>query len=349
MSIDFNKMPKVDLHLHLDGAIRTQTIIDLAKEQNFTLPAYDVAGLNEFVRVKPTCNSLTDFLATFNVFYPILEARNALPRIVSELCEDLKDDNVVYAEIRFAPILYIPDKDDDKLRQKQMEQNVSDITDAFAKAKEKSGIDGGLLLCGYRSESVIACHELVEIIQSVNDKYPGKTPIKGLDLAGDESKYPGHPFKDAFDKADKFNIPITVHAAEGAGPESAKEAIEILHAKRIGHGVKIINDKELYESVKASQIPLEVCLTSNVQTGTVENYNTHPFSQFFRDNFAVTLNTDDPAISNITLTNEWEVASKAYNFTEADIKKILDNSVQVSFAKDEVKNRVKNRIDDFFK
>lgn len=342
--MDFHRLPKIDLHLHIDGAVRTETILDLAAKAGVKLPASDAAGLTKFVRVSPDCRSLTEFLATFEVFYPLLQNPPAIERITRELCEDLGRDNVVYAELRFAPILNISDTT-------KSAEMMTAVVEAAVRGLEAgaaaAGIDAGLILCCYRGFDPRFAVETVRIAHKFREdaRRQGKeSVVLGVDLAGDESRYPASDFHEAFALAREYGIPATVHAAEAAGPESARDALNILGARRIGHGIHIEDDPVLLERIVREKIPLEICLTSNLQTATVPSLEAHPFRRYLDRGVRVTINTDDPAISDITLSGEWKTAAQAYQLTDHEIHTILSHSLDASFAPSEVKKRVQSRL-----
>ena len=333
-------MPKLDLHLHIDGAVRTETILDLAREQNHALPASTVRDLQHFVTVGPDCRSLTEFLGTFEVFYELLRQPEALQRVTRELCQDLQEDGVIYAELRFAPILNIRDLGRSRAEMRAM------VTAAIAglQAARTDTFEARLILCCYRGFDTEYALETVELVRELQGELGADCPIVAVDLAGDESRYPADAFRAPFDLARDYGIPATVHAAEAAGPESAAAALELLHARRIGHGIRIREDPELLARVIRERIPLEVCLTSNLQTQTVRTLEEHPFADYLRSNACVTLNTDDPRVSGITLSSEWDLAVSAFGLTPEEIRKLNSNSVDAAFCDSRTKERLRSRI-----
>lgn len=335
------KIPKIDLHLHLDGALRVNTIYELAKEQGYKLPTEDINELPKYVQVPPNCRSLSDFLKTFETCYPLLMNPYAMERIAYEVSEDCAKNNVKYCEIRFAPVLQA--KGD-----YSMEEILNGVLKGLAKAHYKYDIINPLILCCYRSEPAETSIETVKLALKYRD-----SGIVGIDLAGDEEHFPAEIHKEAFDLAYKNNMFITIHAGEAGPAFNIKEALQLLHANRIGHGIKIIQDKELYNSVIEKQIPFEICLTSNVQTTVVKDYESHPFFKCFKDGLKVTINTDDPGVSNITLADEYFLLVKYYNFGWKDIIKILENGIDSSFTtlerKEKLKEEFKNEINNLLK
>jgi len=341
------ELPKTDLHLHLDGAIRTRTILDLAGEQNYKLPVESEEELNKIVRVSAQCNSLSEFLSTFNVYYPLLQTPTALARIAAELVEDLHKQNVIYAEIRFAPILAIPTDTAKSDRLAQMKIRAEKIARSFLDAKAKTGMAGGLIFCCMREFDSDHAHETVELFEEINNAFDQK-PIVGIDLAGDESRFTNEEFAPAFQKAAKKNINITIHAAEAAGPESALKALDLFGAKRIGHGVKIREDQKLLDRIISEKIALEICLTSNIQTGTVKSYQDHPLKFYHEGGVVTTINTDDPAVSDIDINHEWEKAIEHYNLNTGDVYQILSNAITSAFCTESVKAEQTAKLDAYF-
>jgi len=317
--MNFKTLPKIDLHLHLDGAIRVPTIAELGDELGIKLPTYDPLQLAPLVQVGADCRSLTDFLKRFEVFYPILPFARTQERIAYELCEDCQRDNVIYFEARFAPVLAASP-------QFSMEDSVVAALEGFRRGQRDFGIRCGLILCCYRSVSVAENVETVKLAAKYRDQ-----GVIGIDLAGDENQFAAAPHAEAFALARKLDIPITIHAGEGDQPGNIREAVFTHGARRIGHGVSLQNDPELLKAVRDTGTVFEICLTSNLHTCTVASLEAHPFKKFFDEKVRVTLNTDDPGISNITLSNEFELAARAYQLRTADIRALLDNAAQAAF------------------
>ncbi len=332
------KLPKVELHLHLDGALRPGTILEAARKVGHKLPADNEEELKKYVCVSPDCNSLAEFLKCFEVFYPVLMDPEVMSRVAYEVCEDCHKQNIKYCEIRFAPILQAKGK-------YSMEEILNGVLDGLKRAHYEFGIINPLILCCMRSEDPQTSIETVELAHKYRDSYRSRA-IVGIDLAGDEEHFPASPHKEAFELARKYGFSITVHAGEAGPPENIKEAIEELGASRIGHGIQIVKDKNLYKFVKEKQIPFEVCITSNVHTAVVKDYASHPFPQMYKDGLNVTINTDDPGISNITLSDEYFLLYERYGFSVDDIIKIIFNGIESSFTTEERKEKLK---EDFLK
>ena len=323
--MNLKKLPKIDLHLHLDGAIRVPTIAELGDELGIKLPTYDPKELAKFVRVDRDCRSLTDFLKRFDVFYPILPYAVTQQRIAYELCEDCARDNVIYFETRFAPALACNSKF-------TMEDAVVAAVEGLRRGQRDFEVRCGLILCCYRSITPQQNIDTVKLAHKYRDK-----GVIGIDLAGDELHYPATPHAEAFALARKLEIPITIHAGEGGKPENIREAVFDHGATRIGHGIALGRDAELLKQVRDRGTVFEICLTSNLQTCSVPSVQQHPFRKFFDEKVRVTLNTDDPAISDITLTDEFELAARAYRLTAAQIRELLVNAANAAFAEPSVR------------
>jgi adenosine deaminase len=330
--MNFKTLPKIDLHLHLDGAIRVPTIAELGDELGIELPTYDPTKLASLVQVDHDCRSLTDFLKRFEVFYPILPFAKTQERIAYELCEDCRRDNVIYFEARFAPGLAASPRF-------SMEDSVVAALEGFRRGQRDFGIRCGLILCCYRSISVAENVETVKLAAKYRDQ-----GVIGIDLAGDENHFAAAPHAAAFALARKLEMPITIHAGEGGQAENIREAVFTHGATRIGHGVSLQHDPELLKAVRDAGTVFEICLTSNLQTCTVSSLQAHPFKRFFDEKVRVTLNTDDPGISNITLSDEFELAARAYQFQPADIRTLLDNAAQAAFGDVSLRRELAARI-----
>ena len=326
--MNFKQLPKIDLHLHLDGAIRVPTIAELGDELGVKLPTYDPRELAKFVQVDRDCRSLTDFLKRFEIFYPILPYAVTQERIGYELCEDCARDNVIYFETRFAPALACN-------RKFTVEDAVVAALEGLRRGQRDFGIRCGLILCCYRSITLQQNIDTVKLAQ----KYRHQGVI-GIDLAGDELHYPAAPHAEAFALARKLEIPITIHAGEGEKAENIREAVFDHGAARIGHDVALGRDTELLKQVRDHGTVFEICLTSNLQTCSVPSPSKHPFKKFFDEKVRVTLNTDDPAISNITLTDEFELAAREYKLSPAQIRELLINAANAAFAETSVKQEL---------
>lgn len=312
----------IDLHLHLDGALRPETVLDLAKQQGVILPAADEEGLLPFLRVPEDCSSLEDYLKRFALPLSVLQEKDAIARVVFETIEDAQAEGVEYAEIRFAPQL----STEKGLSQEEVVEGA--IQGLERGQKEFPGFRGGLILCCMR-----AGDNREQNLKTVDvaKKYLGKG-VCAVDLAGAESLFPTEDFEEIFVKARALEIPFTIHAGEAAGPESIKKALEF-GTKRIGHGIRAIEDEALLDQLVREKITLEVCVTSNIHIKAVADAYSHPVRKLFDRGVRVTINTDNRAISNITLKKEHMFLKEAYGFTEEELATMTQYAREAAFVK----------------
>ncbi len=310
----FVARPKIDLHLHLDGAIRTRTILELADGLGVALPSRTVTGLERHVTVTPRCRSLIDFLACFDVFMPVTRSAKAMERIAYELCEDQAKDGVVYFEARYAALLQAPAL--------SIEESVEAALEGLRRGQRDFKLKAGLILCGMRT----APPSTTLATAKVAIAHPG---VVGLDIAGDE-RAPLAPHAEAFMLARKKGLPFTIHAGEAGPASNVREAIE-LGAARIGHGIRAVEDPRVLELAAKRRVTFEVCLTSNLQTRGVASLDRHPVQRLREAGVPVTLNTDDPAVSRITLSHEYEVAKTHFGWGSKDFAEIERNARRAAF------------------
>lgn len=331
-----HRLPKCDLHVHLDGSIRVKTIRDAANKLGVRLPTQDLKKLARYIQAPPDCRSLSDFLKAFEVFYPALKDPEVLERISYELCEDASKENIRYMEVRFAPVLQAREGF-------PMEEVVKSVLKGLERGEKDFKIRTLLLLCCYRSEPPATSIQTVNLALKYRED-----GIAGIDLAGDEAHFPVGERKEAFQIAKRNDLPATVHAGEAGGAENIAFALEILGARRIGHGVRLKEDPELLEKVRRERIPLEMCLTSNVQTQVVKEYDLHPFREYYDLGIPVTINTDDRSVSNITLTSEIIKAIEYYQLSLEDIKRITLNGIEYAFTTEKEKEDLKKGFEKEF-
>ncbi|MDO9576556.1 MAG: adenosine deaminase [Candidatus Cloacimonadales bacterium] len=313
------KLPKTDLHVHLDGSLRMSTIFDLAKQQNVLLPAKNEEELHKLICCDRHCESLVDYLQGFDVTLSVLQTENALYRVAYELAEDAAKENIRYIEVRYSPILHT-----------KKGLKLTTISDAVIRglfeAEKKFNIKTGVIICGIRNMDPASSLELAKLAVAYKNK-----GVLGFDLAGAEADYPAKHHKEAFYLALNNNINITVHAGEGYGPESIHQALHYCGTHRIGHGTRLIEDGDLLNYVNDHRIPLEICITSNLQTKSISNLREHPLGFYVDYGLRVTLNTDNRLISNTTLTDEYMIAIDELGLDYTEIKNIIINGFKSSF------------------
>ncbi len=325
------RVPKVLLHDHLDGGVRPQTVIDLARDQKYAnLPTLDAGELSAWFQRGAQRGSLPLFLEGFEHTCGVMQTEEALERVAYETLEDMKNDGVVYLETRFAPVFH---------QQKGLhnETIVKAVLQGLERGKKDFGVEYGLIICAMRSIEPKISQEIAEL--AVDFRSQG---VVGFDLAGEEGGYPPKKHIDAFHYIQRENFNITVHAGEAFGKESIWQAIQWCGAHRVGHATRLIEDMRvkdgqvlsmgtLAQYVLDKRIPLEICLTSNVHTGAVNSIDEHPFGIFYRYKFRVTLNTDDRLMSGITLTDEYCPAAEHFGLTLDELEKITINAMKSAF------------------
>ncbi len=323
-------VPKVLLHDHLDGGLRPQTIIELAKDLKYNkLPTKDPEELRNWFHRGANKGNLVEYLQGFDHTCAVMQTREGLKRVAYEMMEDMKNDGVCYVETRFAPVFHTN-------KGLYPEDIVTSVLEGLEKGKKDFGVGYGLILCGMRNMKNTL--EIAEL--AVNFRNQG---VVGFDLAGEEGGYPPKKHIEAFQFIQRANFNITIHAGEAFGKESIWQAIQWCGAHRIGHATHLIEDiafdkegnvadfGDLAQYVLDKRIPLEICLLSNVHTGAVDKIENHPFGMLFKEKFRVTLNTDDRLMSNTTLTKEFMVAIEHFNLNLEDVEKITINSMKSAF------------------
>lgn len=326
-------LPKVELHCHLDGSLRLETIWDLARSRGVALPANSLEELRNLFSVpNPATRSLVDYLKRFDHTLAVLQDAEALSRVAYELALDHAAENVLYLEVRYSPILHTK-------KGMKLIQVMDSVLDGLALAARETGIKTGVIVCGLRNISPETSLRLAEL--TVAYKYQG---VVGFDLAGFEDKYPAKDHNEAFYLIRKNNINCTVHAGEAYGPDSIKQALHNLNTHRIGHGTRLKEDGDLLNYVNDHRIPLEICLTSNVQTGAVKSLEEHPLRLYYDWGLRVTLNTDNRLMSDTTLTKEYLTACRTFGFTVRDLKNIVIMGFKSAFLSHKEKVQLLDRV-----
>jgi adenosine deaminase len=317
-SSKLRQLPKAELHCHLDGSVRPATLLELAREARVQMPRHTAEELAEFMRVDDA-NSLEDYLRRFDVTVSVMQTEEALERIAYELAEDAAEDGVRYIEIRNAPILNV-------VHGLTLVQAVEAPLRGLRRAEKDFGIIGRSIICALRAFTPEESLEMAQL--AVEFKNDG---VVAFDLAGGEKGHPAARHVAAFRYAREHNLAVTVHAGEGDGAESVREAVHICGANRIGHGTRLIEDPDLTQYVNDRRIALEVCLTSNVQTKVADSYEAHPLREYFDRGLNVTLNTDNRLMSGTTLTDEYVHAAEHLGFTVDELAGIALNGFESAF------------------
>jgi len=330
--MNFKIWPKIELHCHLDGSVRPETILDIATKQKIELPTYDLRGLTEMLEAPLECKSLVEYLNRFNIPIMIMQTRESLERITYELLEDAAKENVKYIEIRYAPLLHTE-------RGLTIEEVIDSVLSGIKKGEADFDVKGNLILSCLRHRSA----DSAAIVVEAGRKFLNKGVV-AIDLCGAENQGFAKEYVDVIRRAREYGYKVTIHAGETGIGTNVVDAIKLLHADRIGHGVAIKDFREAYDLVKERNVVLEMCPTSNMQTKAVKSYQEHPLFNFFKDGIKVSFNTDNRTVSATNVTNECESINHVANMTYEDYKKIYNDSVDASFATEEIKAYLKTLI-----
>ncbi|MBB5079410.1 adenosine deaminase [Nonomuraea endophytica] len=303
-----------ELHCHLDGSVRPATVAGLAREQGLTLDR----PVRDLVVAPADCGSLSRYLTYIDLPLQVLQTPGALRRAARELVEDWSADGVGHGEARFAPQLH-------GRRGMTLDEAVTAVAEGLAEGSKTTGVRTGLLLCCLRHQSPDESLAVAETAVRRRDV------VSGLDLAGDERLYPAAPHRPAFDLAHRADLPCTVHAGEAAGAASVWEAVDVLGARRIGHGVRCAEDHALLERLRADHITLEMCPTSNVQTGAVPSLAEHPATRLLAQGLAVTIGTDARTTSATSLDLEFARLREAAGWGEREQNLAQDHARAAAF------------------
>lgn len=321
------RLPKAELHCHLDGSVRPETLLELGREYNQPMPRDDADALREYMRVDDA-RSLEDYLSRFDVTLSVMQTADALERIAYELAIDAARDGVRYIEVRYAPVLNI-----------NHGLTLGEAVEAPLRGLERAEREGGamarVIVCGLRHMSPEVSVELARL--AVGYRYRG---VVGFDLAGGELGNPASPHAAAFAYAREHDLACTCHAGEGADASYVREAVHVCGAHRIGHATRLYEDESLTQYVNDRRIALEICLTSNVQTRAVESYREHPLRQYFDRGMNVVLNTDNRLMSGTTLTDEYVHAAQTLDFTFDELCEIALNGFAAAFIPWEERERL---------
>ena len=325
ISVLAKTLPRIDLHRHLDGNLRLETVLDLARRHRVSLPADDVEGLRPHLQIREPEPALPAFIAKVELMVSVLGDEEACRRVAYENVEDASREGLAHVELRFSPLFMARAHG---LRPERVVASVVEGAEEGARAFDISMKLIGILSRTFGPEA--ATLELEAILAH-------KKHVTALDLAGDEAKWPGEHFIPHFRRGRDAGFRITVHAGEAAGAESVWQAIRDLGAERLGHGVRATEDPALLDYIAKQEIGIESCLTSNVQTRTVPSYQSHPLSSFLERGLLASINTDDPSVSGIDLAHELTAAAEAAGLTESDIRKAQRNAVATAFLSAEEK------------
>ena len=326
------KLPKTDLHVHLDGSLRLTTILDLAEKQKVELPARDEDRLRAAMNLGQNCGSLVEYLKAFDVTLRVMQTADALTRIAYELAEDAAKENVRYMEVRYAPMLHTR-------RGLALTTVVEAVLEGLRAAQEKYGIESNVIICGIRNVSAETSLEMAELAVA----YKGRGVV-GFDLAGAEYDHPAKHHKKSFQLVRDNNINVTIHAGEAYGPESIAQAIHVCGAHRIGHGCRLRENGDLLHYVNDHRIALECCPSSNVQTGAIRDLQSHPIKLYKNLGLRVTVNTDNRLVTDTSVSRELWLCHKEMGFTLTDLKQIIVSGFKSAFLPFHVKQQYLRKV-----
>lgn len=309
----------IDLHLHLDGSLSAEDVFHLAQISNIKLPTKDISALSDLLHAPKDCESLAQYLEKFSLPLKVLQTATAIEQAVYLLINRLDKQGLCYAEIRFAPQLHT----NGGLTQKAA---VESAVKGMNKALCETAVKAQLILCCMRIDNNTNAN--LETVRLAAE-YSGRG-VCAADLAGDEAAYPTEDFRKIFDYANSLNVPFTIHSGEAAGADSVKYAVDF-GAKRIGHGIHAVNDRELLFELKQKNIALEMCFTSNLQTKAARTADDFPLPQFLNEGICATLNTDNTTVSNTDLKNEYKLVQKQFSLSDETMLKIALNAADSAF------------------
>jgi adenosine deaminase len=321
-------LPLVDLHRHLDGNVRLETILDVAQRHGFALPADTVEGLRPHVQVQAPIPSLPEFFKRFALLQQTFVDCETIYRVTRENLEDAIAEGLDYVELRFSPLFMAA------VHGLEPREIARTVCQAIAEATDLP-IRANLIVIMSRQFGPAGC--VAELKAALELAGRG---VVAVDLAGDEAGYPGHLFVEHFRRARAAGLHVTAHAGEAAGPESVRQAVEELGAERLGHAVRAVEDPTLLDLLAQRGVAVESCLTSNLQTLTVRTLAEHPLPLFLRRGIRVTLNTDDPIISGIDLPHEYGLLQRGLGLTAQEVRQVQLNGLEAAFLQPRAKREL---------
>ena len=322
-------LPLTDIHRHLDGNIRPQTIMELGQQHNLILPANTVDELMPHIQVMSNEPDLVSFLTKLDWGVRVLVDYDACRRVAYENVEDAINAQIDYVELRFSPFYMAMTHNLD------LQGVVEAVIDGIQAGNRDFGGKTNLIGIMSRTFGQKSCQKELEACLAYKEK------LIAIDLAGDELGQPGNLFIEHFKQVRNAGLNVTIHAGEAAGPESIWQAIRELTATRIGHGVKAIEDPKLMDYLVENNIGIESCLTSNIQTSTIQNIENHPLKKFLVHGILATINTDDPAVEGIELPYEYEVSAPLAGLSQDQIRQAQQNGLIISFLSNDEKAALK--------
>jgi adenosine deaminase len=322
-------LPKVELHRHLEGSLRLQTMQEIARAQGITVPT-NTGPLSSLVQVqKSEPFTYQNFLSKFSTLRLFYRSPEVINRITREAVEDAAQDNVRYLELRFTPVAL------SRAERFPLGDVMDWVCESAVNAACDFGLRVGLIVSVNRHESV----ELAEQVAWLAVSRLGRGLV-GLDLAGNEAEFPARPFAGIFREAQQSGLKLTIHAGEWGGAANVREALELFSADRIGHGVRVLEDASTVALARERGAAFEVCITSNYQSGVIPASMEHPLMKMLNEGINVTLGTDDPSISQITLTDEYHRVCEDMDLSQAKLKQTILAAARAAFLSDQERQKL---------
>lgn len=319
------QIPKVELHCHIDGSLRVDTVYELMKKDNILKNDANIDDLKKQLMVNNDCKDLREYLNKFEIPINLMKNTKNIERIVYELLEDSSKENVLYSELRFCPLLH-------KTKDNSLHEIIESAIEGINRAKKDFNIESNLIMSNMRH---LSFDENIKLIDAAKDYLSSN--VVAIDLAGSESDFAPNLHQKLFDYGLKKGFKITVHAGETGIAKNITDSIDLLHAKRIGHGIDSIKDKEIINKLIRENIMLEVCPKSNIDTMAVKDYKDHPIKKLYDLGVKINISTDNRTVSNVTLTDEYYNLFNKLNFTKEDFYKIYQDSINLSFMNEDKK------------
>lgn len=333
----YNSLPKVELHRHLEGSLRLTTLMEVGRAYDLDIP--DADHLRQLVQVdQADPHTSKNFLSKFEVLRNFYRSPEVIMRIAEEAVVDAAADNVRYLELRFTPAAL------GKAADFPLGEVMDWVIEGVKKAQSKHPISARLIASINRHESVEIAAQVAELAIDRLD-----SALVGLDLAGDEANYPAAIFEPVFREARQGGLNITIHAGEWGPAENVAQAITLLGAERIGHGVRVMEDTEVVAMAREKGTTFEVCVTSNYQSGVVVSLDNHPLQKMIRAGLNTTINTDDPGISQISLSDEYALVCEQTGFSMTTLQDRVSAAAQASFLPDKERGNLAASLDREFR
>ena len=330
---NYRALPKVELHRHLEGTLRLDTLLDIARQHGITIPA-DILRLSTLVQMQEEEKyTFQNFLSKFNTLRLFYRSPDVIRRITREAIEDAAKDNVKYMELRFTPVAL------SRAERFPLHDVIDWVITSAKDAAEEFGITVRLIASVNRHES----HELAEQVAWLAAEQKDRGLI-AMDLAGNEAEFKSEPFYSVFKEARQAGLHMTIHAGEWGPAANVKEAIEVLGAERIGHGVRVLEDDHVVALAKERGTAFEVCVTSNYQTGVVPALEAHPLGAMIKAGLNVTINTDDPSISRITLSQEYHTVCESLGLSIGTLKERIVAAARAAFLSNDERDQLVKQL-----